>query len=153
MAIDPIIKQGVQVTAALAIIFTASIVYQAKVKFAAMSAHRKKKQQADSSAAKTPFNRYDGSDPSLLVADRVVGNLIEWAWGFLALFWSAIVLEVPWAIEAGWLFIASRALYPVLAAAGGLSFSGPKFLITISTVPAYISLTYLLQAVVRAAFF
>jgi hypothetical protein len=86
------------------------------------------------------FNRY--TDSRLIVADRIVGNTLEWGAIFLPSLWIAFGLaqdneNVSW---WGWLYIATRAIYPILASLGGLRRSGAQPLIFLATVPGYAAL-------------
>jgi hypothetical protein len=54
---------------------------------------------------------------------------------------------------AGWVYVAFRALYPVMAVHKGIGVAGAKAPILIATVPAYGALFAMASPVIRAVFF
>lgn len=71
------------------------------------------------------LDRYNSNNPILLAGDRAVANFNEWAPTFLILYWTHYqIVGDPsyW----GWIYVASRALYPLLAANGGIRRNGAR---------------------------
>ncbi|KDO20202.1 hypothetical protein SPRG_13456 [Saprolegnia parasitica CBS 223.65] len=85
-------------------------------------------------STKERYNRY--TSDVLIAADRSVGNFVEWQGVFLSLFW-ANALVTGNEIELGYVYVAIRLLYPILAHAGGVTQAGPRPLIFLATVPGY----------------
>jgi hypothetical protein len=143
---DIVLRDAARVTLAYLIVFVLSIGLQVYGKVVAIKAHKKAKAEAASSVSgasmPAPFNRYSPTDATLLAADRVVGNFLEWAPAFLGLFWLSIVFAGK-GIEVGWLYVALRVVYAVLAVNGGLAPSGARPLIFVATVPMYCVLSVL----------
>jgi uncharacterized membrane protein YecN with MAPEG domain len=90
-------------------------------------------------------------------ASRVSANTLEWGAVFLPLLWVAAAAtggEDAWVTLVGWAYVASRALYAVLAVgAGGVSAQGPQPVIFVATLPAYLCLNYLAFAALKALLF
>lgn len=117
--------------------FLFAIIVQTVSKIRAMAQHKANKAQTGS---KEFFNRY--TDVRILAADRSVGNFVEWMGAFLTLFWLNAFLTGD-RVELGWIYVASRLLYPVLAVNGGISLAGAKPIIFLATVPGYyVLITY-----------
>ena len=52
--------------------------------------------------------------PIRLMADRSVGNILEWSWVFMAPLWlHAIFISEPNATKWGWTYVVMRAFYPL----------------------------------------
>lgn len=112
-----------------------------------------KAKKSDTTEQTPKINRYVTDDRRLHAADRSLGNFLEWAPAFLTLFWTylLVVEETPWtAIYWGWLYVAARFLYPVLAMGGGVTFTGAKPLILLATGPGYMVLIRLAAGIAWA---
>jgi hypothetical protein len=107
-----------------------AVLVQVYCKVVAIKAHKSKK----ASGSKEPFNRY--TDETMLAADRGVGNWLEWAPSFIVLFWLNALFTGE-NVFLGWVYVASRAAYPMLALVGGIKPSGAKGPIFLSTLPGY----------------
>ncbi len=107
-----------------------AVLVQVYCKVVAIKAHKAKK----ASGSKEPFNRY--TDEYMLAADRGVGNWLEWAPSFILLFWLNALFTGE-NVSLGWVYVASRAAYPLLALMGGIKTSGAKGPIFLSTLPGY----------------
>ena len=134
-------------------VFTLLVMIQLQHKVRVMRAHRDAKK---SGAETKPFDRYSSEDAGLLAADRAVGNFVEWAPSFLALFVTHQAV-VPAELDGafwGWVYVAARCAYPFLAMGGGITRAGARPLIFLSTVPGYIVLgrlwTGIAQTVLKA---
>jgi MAPEG family len=132
-------RGAVHITTAWIAVFVVAIVQQARTKFAAGAAAKKRGER---------FNRY--TCEATLVADRTVANQLEWGPAFLALFWMASVATGGGTLALGWAYVGLRALYIVLAANGGLCAGGARPKILLATVPAYGVLTALMVRLLRA---
>jgi len=96
------------------------------------------------------FDRYFGQDEEMLAADRVVINTQEQMVPFLAALWlHAAFVSSYYASLIGILYVALRAIYPVLLGKR-LSKMNPKQVHYV-TVPCYLMLIYLFGAVVLRA--
>lgn len=63
----------------------------------------------------------------LRAADVVLGNTYTHrALPFLGLFWLSMILTGGATVNAGWLYVGARALYPFAALAKGIKASGPQ---------------------------
>lgn len=131
-------KSASFVTTAFCLIYVTTMVYQGVLKIRLKLAAAKRKER---------FERY--GHVHMLQADRAVGNLLEWGVPFLALFWISMVISNGGTAYLGWGYVACRAAYPVVVMNGGLGTSGPKNMILLTTVPAYICLLGLLFNVAR----
>ena len=136
LSTSPAVREAAKITMWYLFVFLVSLVYQTVVKGKLIMQAKKEKKEKDS---KTSFNRY--TDERMIVADRVLGNYLEFMPVFLTLFWVnvAITGESVW---VGWIYVAARLFYPLLAAFGGIRKSGPHPLIFISTFPAYAVLVF-----------
>lgn len=135
-------RSAAQVTVAMLGVLTATMIWQGLYKVKLVTTAIKKKERIE---------RY--ADPRTLIADRAVGNLLEWLPSFLGLFWVSMIATGGQTTTWGWVYVAFRALYPPLAVSGGLSAKvGPKPLILVATAPAYVALIALLVACVRELF-
>ena len=132
---DSTFRQASQITLAYVAAFFFTIIMQARLKFKALSEHKLQKAQG----SKAVFNRY--TDPTMLAADRSVGNFIEWQGPFLVLFWLNAYVSGQY-VQLGWVYVAARVLYPILAANGGIGTHGPKPLIFVATLPGYAVLIF-----------
>jgi hypothetical protein len=110
--------------------FLLAVLVQVLCKVVAERAHKAKK----ASGSKEVFNRY--TDEGMLAADRGLGNWLEWAPTFIVLFWLNALLTGE-NVFLGWVYVASRAAYPLLALMGGVNTSGAKPLIFLATGPGY----------------
>jgi hypothetical protein len=89
--------------------------------------------------------KYEFKGPLALTLDRTVGNTLEQAIPFLLGLWLSAVFSSPHiAAKFGWLYIASRLIYP-FCFYGGLPW------LLMSTVPGYLFITMLWKDVVIAA--
>lgn len=131
MEVDELVwRQAAQVTVSMLVLLICALSYQGLWKVAAV---RKAVQ------AKEKLNRY--TDPRFVVVDRMVANLGEWLPAFLGLFWISMIASGGGTVVWGWVHVASRALYTVVALNGGLhARAGPQPLILATTVPAYLAL-------------
>ena len=87
------------------------------------------------------FDRYFGEDREMLAADRVQLNTLEQMPPFLVLLWlNATFVSPSSAAAAGWIYVISRALYPVLM--GRRLGRGIRARQLASTVPGYLVLIY-----------
>ncbi|KAJ3402890.1 hypothetical protein HDV05_008192 [Chytridiales sp. JEL 0842] len=131
--------------------FLLAIVVQGYYKFSLIASHyalkkkQSKKKDADGKPKTTKvvgkLDRYN--HPSMIVADRVVGNFLEWQMAFLVPFWLNAALRGGQDIWVGWIFVASRVIYPFLAVWGkGVTAAGPQPVILLTTVPGYFVMMY-----------
>jgi hypothetical protein len=148
MLAKPLLLQASRVTFAYLSVFTLLIFVQTYAKALAMKAARKRKE----TDASFRFNRYQSDDPFLLQCDRAVGNFLEWAPSFLGFFWMHVLILGDSAVLPGYVYVGARALYPVLAASGGISRRGASPIIFASTVPAYLALCALSLPLIPALF-
>eukprot|EP01116_Phalansterium_solitarium_P003159 TRINITY_DN1381_c0_g1_i1.p1 TRINITY_DN1381_c0_g1~~TRINITY_DN1381_c0_g1_i1.p1 ORF type:complete len:152 (-),score=46.88 TRINITY_DN1381_c0_g1_i1:91-546(-) len=133
-ATSAVVIGAARVTVAYALLFVVFVNIQLFAKVASARKHRAAKKAGKTEAA---YNRYDTSrDLTLHVADRIVGNYVEWASVFLATFWLCVIVTGQGLVE-GWIYVIARALYPLLAFYGGVTLQGAKPLIFLSTVPGY----------------
>eukprot|EP00667_Euglena_gracilis_P025705 EG_transcript_30376 len=108
------------------------------------------RKQAFAVAARQRNEEYDRwADLRMLAVDRLVGNTLEWLPIFLGLFWLSLVLTAGRTLPLGWVYVASRALYAVLALNGGICRAGIRWRILLATVPSYVVLFTLLSSVVK----
>lgn len=87
----------------------------------------------------------------LLRADRSLGNFLEYSTLFVSLLWihTALIGDCE---AIGFSYVFLRALYPILAYAGGITFSGAKPIIYLSTLPGYGVLIWLTLKIAAPAF-
>ena len=123
-------KEASRVSLAYVGTFAWAVAVQVYCKARAMVAHRAHK----AAGGKEKLNMY--TDPLMLVGNRSVGNWLEWSPSFLVLFWVNAVLTGE-NISVGWVYVASRVAYPLLALAGGIKPSGVKGPIFVATLPGY----------------
>jgi len=100
------------------------------------------------------FDRYNNS-PSMLVADRLQGNFLEWSPMFLGLLWSLAATSnlSSTAAVAAWIYVALRGFYIVLIRRRGVNSQGRNSQLWISTFPAYVCLLCMLIEALKAFFF
>jgi len=103
------------------------------------------------------FDRYNNNSPSMLVADRLQGNFLEWSPVFLGLLWSLAATfhlsSTTAAAVAAWIYVALRALYIVLILLRrGVNSQGRNSQLWISTFPAYVCLLCMLIEALKAFF-
>jgi uncharacterized membrane protein (Fun14 family) len=128
---DPtVLKEACKISLAYTGAFTFQLLFQAKDKVSAITQHAQQK-KLDS---KLKFNRYENEQ--MLISDRIVGNFLEFGHIFLVLFWVNAVLNQSH-VWVGWIWIASRYLYPFLANMGGITRAGAQPIIFIATFPMY----------------
>lgn len=90
--------------------------------------------------------KYEFKGPLALTLDRTVGNTMEQAIPFLLGLWMSAVFSSPHiAAKFGWMYIASRLIYP-FCFYGGLPW------LFMSTVPGYLFIFMLWKDVAIAAF-
>ncbi|KAF0690656.1 Aste57867_17962 [Aphanomyces stellatus] len=128
---NPAATEAAQVTLGYAGAFLFNIFMQVHGKITAVRQFRAAK--AAGGAGK--YNRYTSN--LMLAADRSVGNFVEWQGTFLALFWTNALVAGGKEIWLGWVYVAARVLYPLLARAGAIKKQGVTPLIFFSTVPGY----------------
>ncbi|CAK4648337.1 unnamed protein product [Aphanomyces euteiches] len=136
MTMDPIFAQRAteagRVTLGYAAAFLFNIVIQVRGKVVSIQKFKKAKAAG---LTKEAYNRY--TCDIMLAADRSVGNFVEWQGIFLSLFWTNAVVAGGKEIWLGWVYVAIRFLYPILAHSGGTKKSGITPLIAVATVPGY----------------
>jgi hypothetical protein len=89
--------------------------------------------------SKISNNRY--TDSKMLAGDRCVGNWLEWSVPFLIVFWLNVLLTGNQYLHLGWVYVASRILYPFLAVTGGIIPSmGATPRMLIATTPGYFAI-------------
>jgi len=117
----------------------------------AFTAHAKLKAEARSRGEKAPllsdvkYSRNGLGVASVLAMDRTVGNFLEQALPFfLGLFLYALFVGCNTAAKLGWVWVASRAYYPLV-------FRHPFPAVLASTLPAYLCVLYLWFGVIVAA--
>ena len=97
------------------------------------------------------FDRYFGQDRQMLAADRMQLNMLEQMGPFVALLWlNAVFVGSFGATIAGGIYVAARALYPVVM--GNKLGRGIHGLILVSTVPGYLVILYLCGALLYRMF-
>ena len=69
---------------------------------------------------------------------------------FLGLFWLSIIVTEGKTVIYGWVYVALRVLYAILAMSGGIIAAGVEKKILLATFPAYGVLIYLAVSVVSA---
>ena len=105
--------------------------------------------------------KYGHTNPSVVAADRAVGNLLEQLLPFLlGLYGYALLVDANVAVVLGWIWVALRAFYPVLFAmplpavfvrmAGGITLP-PYASVLVITLPSYAIIWYMVGASVFAA--
>lgn len=95
------------------------------------------------------FDRYFGQDRHMLAADRIQLNTLEHMGPFLALLWlNAVFVGPGGATVAGGVYVAARAVYPVLI--GTRLGRGIKAKVLAATVPGYLVLVYFCGQLIRA---
>ncbi|KIG12820.1 hypothetical protein DB30_00983 [Enhygromyxa salina] len=93
------------------------------------------------------FDRYFSQDREMLAADRTQLNMLEHMPPFLALFWlNAVFVGPGGATIAGGLYVAARALYPLVL--GRRLGRGIRAQVLISTGTGYAVLAYFMGALV-----
>ena len=97
------------------------------------------------------YNSYTSDDPNILIANRLVGNYMEWMPVFLGMVWLyAMYVGNPG--YYGWIYLFFRSLYAPLAFSGAISRGGAKPLIYISTMPQYLMIIGMALPIVYALF-
>lgn len=95
---------------------------------------------------------YDSSsDPSFMLWNRTTGNTLEQAVPFLTSFWLSLATctgDVKPLIVKGFVYVAFRAIYPLVWWLGRSGPSGPGPLVRLSTIPGY----YLVYSFLYAAY-
>lgn len=102
-------------------------------------------------AAGKKFDRYFGQDKKMLQADRTQLNMLEQMPPFVVTLWLyAVFVDAGTAGFLGWVYVASRALYPIvtatIASSGRLS-----ALVLVSTIPNYLVIVYFAVGLARVA--
>jgi hypothetical protein len=82
--------------------------------------------------------------------DRVVGNLLEWGFPFLGIFWVNLsAYNSTQFVWMGWVYVVARVVYVFVAIKGkGIGKIGANPVILIATIPAYLALTGLAVATI-----
>ncbi|KAF6263333.1 hypothetical protein COO60DRAFT_1490546 [Scenedesmus sp. NREL 46B-D3] len=138
---EEVFKTAARVTSAFLLLLVGCLVWQGLTRTTHEMQARKRKE------------RYErAKDTSLLPIDRTVGNLLEWMPAFLGFFWMSMALTGGATATAGWVYVACRALYPVVAANNGIGSGGAKTPIFFVTVPSYGALVAMASPVIRALF-
>jgi hypothetical protein len=133
MVKDAVLKEAAKIMLAYAGTFLLAISFQVAMKISAIRNSKADKAKKDS---KTLFNRY--MDSKMLAGDRCVGNWLEWSVAFLIVFWLNVLLTGNKHLNLGWVYVASRTLYPFIAVNGGIVPSvGATPRILIATIPGY----------------
>jgi hypothetical protein len=143
MGSEDVVVQGARVTVVYLLVFLFNIAFQVYAKKKAINAAKSSEKYASSN-----FNRYAPSDKTLLAADRVVANYLEWAPFFLSLFWLSLYFKGLAAITPGYTYVFFRFLYLIFAANGGITRFGPRETILIATIPMYMCLIYMLAQII-----
>lgn len=117
-------------------IYTACILYQVVVKL---------KHTFSSMKSKNNFNRY--TDDRMVVVDRIVGNMLEWAPVYMGLSWMSMFLTNGETANYGWLYVYCRAAFPIIASLGGLNKGGAQIYMWLCTMPSYYALVRMFIAV------
>lgn len=127
---DTVFKSAAQVTGAFGTLLLLTMMYQGVSKTIAASKTTKEKR----------VDRYNLGN-SFVAIDRSVANLVEWCPVFLIFFWLSMILTGGQTLIYGWIYVAARAIYPVLAVSGGVSATrGLKPFMGLSTLPGYLCL-------------
>ena len=96
------------------------------------------------------FDRYFSQDREMLAADRTQLNMLEHMPVFLTLLWvNALLVSAMEATIAGAIYLAARALYPVVM--GGRLGRGVRASIGLSTAPGYLVIAWLAVRPIVAA--
>jgi hypothetical protein len=96
------------------------------------------------------FDRYFSQDRRMLAADRMHLNMLEQMGPFVVLLWLHAVFVGPLgATVAGGIYVAARALYPLLM--GATLGRGIPNLILVSTAPNYLVIVYFAGSLVLRA--
>lgn len=132
---ETVLKEAARISLYYVLSFLFTVGYQGYLKFSAMAEHK------GNNATRKPFERY--GHVKILAGDRSVGNFLEWMGPFLILFWLNAFLNGTY-VYMGWVYVASRFLYPILAGLGGIKASGPRPLIFLATLPGYVVLIFYL---------
>ena len=136
---DVVLKEASKITLAYAGTFLLAICFQVTMKISFIRNTKYDKAKKDSKAL---FNRY--TDAKMLTGDRCVGNWLEWSVTFLIVFWLNVLLTGNQYLHLGWVYVASRILYPFLAVTGGIIPSmGATPRMLIATIPGYYALFWL----------
>lgn len=104
------------------------------------------------------FDRYFSRDRKMLGWDRTVGNMLEQSVPFLTLFWLSIFLSDRgglshfYVVNAGWIYVSLRAMYPVLWFSGGGGTTGTTSIIWRVTFPMYLVIIFLAGNVTKVAY-
>ena len=125
--------EAAQITFAYIIVYFLCISVQVYIKIKSTVTAAKKKEGLQG------YKRYE--DPTCLVADRIVGNTLEWMPVFLGLFWLNYLVGQG-VQSVAWVYVVCRLVYPFLAVRGGITKAGAQPLILLSTIPAYFVLFY-----------
>jgi len=93
-----------------------------------------------------PFDRR--TDPLTYAGDRCVGNYLEWTPMFLTLVGLDAFVADGNGLWTGWIVVAARCLYPILAVYGNaITRKGVQPLIYLATGPMYLTYLYLASRV------
>ena len=131
------LKAHAKVMLGYSTVFTINIGIQFAIKMnllKSFKAHKAKLAAEGKDVSDLRYNRY--ADVKLIVADRIVGNFIEWAPIFMTLFGTNVALGNDVA-ALGWSYVALRFLYPFFAFAGGITEAGANPRIFGATMPMY----------------
>jgi hypothetical protein len=139
-------KGVARVTVVLVIAFIVAIGNQVATKIRLTKEYR---------ARKEIFHRYGNAEATMITADRVVGNLVEWGFVFWPLFALSVVLfgGSGGHVIAGYVYAASRLFYVLFGLRVALPTSGSvmKTPLLLCTPPAYVALIYLVYRLTLAA--
>ena len=133
---DTAIAQATRITVAFTAVYSSALFLQVVTKQRTIIQHKQAKKQ---------FDRYNS--PALLHVDRLVANMMEWAFIFLPLLWSLAVTDRldDGAARASWFYVMTRALYVVLVMKVGVATSGRNKGLWMSTFPGYVCLIVMMK--------
>ena len=88
------------------------------------------------------------NDPLCYPGQRCVGNYLEWTPMFLTLLALDALMANGEGLWTGWIVVAARCLYPMLAVyANGITIKGANPIIFVATAPMYVVYVYLISKV------
>jgi hypothetical protein len=140
---EPHIREAARVTLGHCMALVLALTNQAVLKFILLAEHRR------SGKPMKEFNRY--THPGMFLADRAVGNFLEWQSVFLPLFWLNAILcrDQIW---LGWIWVVGRTMYPFISKIG-LNEKGPKPVQLVATLPSYVLFAYYGIRIYQALFY
>lgn len=132
------------ITIAYFLVLALTQLYQGSLRIRVFLKHQKNKSVHET---KQKYMRYGHED--LLAADRCIGNFVEWMGPFMGVFWLNAILDGQY-VELGWVYVASRILYPFIAVGlNGITSSGPDPIMYLATTPGYLVIGFYAYRVFR----